>query len=143
MVDKIKPIKFETLADGSQDDMAFQTEANPIEDYIASKGIAFENLDTHLIQKLGRNILPLVPDRSSKVVYLSNGEIDQIEIFNGVNQISANRIFKVVMAYDGNLNPTSETWSLYDTNGVTVLRTVVLEHDFTGVDYDGSESVTT
>jgi hypothetical protein len=44
-MDKIKPLKIETLADGSQDDNGYQTEANPNEDYVACKGIAFENLD--------------------------------------------------------------------------------------------------
>jgi hypothetical protein len=42
MADKIKPLKFETLTDGSQFD-PFPTETNPTEDFIAAKGMAFEN----------------------------------------------------------------------------------------------------
>jgi len=48
-MDKVKPLKIETLEHGSQDDEGYQTEANPAEDYLACKGIAFENLDTHTI----------------------------------------------------------------------------------------------
>ena len=48
MVDKVKPLKIEDTTDGTELDMA-PTEANPSEDYLASKGLALENLDTLLI----------------------------------------------------------------------------------------------
>jgi len=49
MVDKIKPLKIESPVDGTQNDMGFYTETSPNEDYVAAKGIAFENSDTRLI----------------------------------------------------------------------------------------------
>jgi hypothetical protein len=42
MVDKVKPLKMETSLDGTQDDVNL-TETDPKEDYIAAKGVAFEN----------------------------------------------------------------------------------------------------
>jgi len=49
MVDKIKPLKLEDPSNGTEFDMV-PTETNPTEDYIASKGVAFENSDNTTIQ---------------------------------------------------------------------------------------------
>jgi len=48
MVDRIKPLKIETASDGTQVDY-IPTESNPTQDYIASKGVAFENENGVLI----------------------------------------------------------------------------------------------
>jgi hypothetical protein len=48
MVDRILPLKLETLDDGSNLDM-YPRESNPNQDYAAVKGISFENLNTALI----------------------------------------------------------------------------------------------
>jgi hypothetical protein len=48
MADKVKLLKLETAIDGSQNDV-FPTEINPAQDYVAGKGIAFENNDNRLI----------------------------------------------------------------------------------------------
>lgn len=56
MADKIRPLKIESPADGTQDDMGYPTEANPDEDYVAAKGFAFENLDTHTVDLVGGEI---------------------------------------------------------------------------------------
>lgn len=42
MVDKVKPLKYENSTDGTEDDVNL-TETDPREDYIAAKGVAFEN----------------------------------------------------------------------------------------------------
>ena len=42
MVDKVKPLKYENSTDGTEDDVNL-TETDPREDYIAAKGLAFEN----------------------------------------------------------------------------------------------------
>jgi hypothetical protein len=47
-IDRVHPLKFETSADGTQTDI-FPTETNPTEDYIAAKGISFENTETKTI----------------------------------------------------------------------------------------------
>lgn len=49
MVDRIKPLKFEGLADGSSIDY-LPSEADPTQDYIAAKGLALENSDNTTIR---------------------------------------------------------------------------------------------
>lgn len=49
MADKIKPLKIEDAISGTEMDM-FPTEADPNEDFVAVKGVAFENLDTTTIR---------------------------------------------------------------------------------------------
>lgn len=68
MVDKVKPLKIENSVDGTQDDFV-QTETNPAEDYIAAKGIAFENSDEHLIYKDGNSIKFKDTDSENTQVY--------------------------------------------------------------------------
>lgn len=48
MVDKVKPLKYENSVDGTQNDVS-PTETKPSEDYLAAKGIAFENSNDRLI----------------------------------------------------------------------------------------------
>lgn len=47
-VDKIKPLKIENAATGGTQNDPFPVEADPAQDYVAAKGIAFENSDTRL-----------------------------------------------------------------------------------------------
>jgi hypothetical protein len=54
-VDKVKPLKLEEPTSGTEFNQ-FPKEADPTEDYIAAKGIAVENLDTHLIDRTGNHI---------------------------------------------------------------------------------------
>lgn len=49
MVDKVKPLKIETDADGTEIDFV-PTEADPTEDFVAVKGIALENSDDTTIR---------------------------------------------------------------------------------------------
>lgn len=49
MVDKIKPLKIEDTTSGTEFDMV-PTETNPSEDYVAAKGVAFENSDDTTIR---------------------------------------------------------------------------------------------
>jgi hypothetical protein len=48
LVDKVKSLKIEDATDGTEIDMA-PTEVNPSEDYLAAKGVAFENSDDTVI----------------------------------------------------------------------------------------------
>jgi len=83
------------------------------------------------------------PTNSQKPVYLGNGEVDYVEVFSSPTQITANRVSKVTMAYDGNLNPTTETWVHFDpADGTTVLKTHTKTHSWVGADYDKTTSVT-
>jgi hypothetical protein len=42
MVDRVKPLKFETPELGTQNNRRFPTEIDPAEDYVAAKGVSFE-----------------------------------------------------------------------------------------------------
>lgn len=143
MVDKTRPLKMESpTGGGTQLDM-FPTEMDPNEDYAALKGIAFENSDSYRIEKIAKNLLCNFPDASAKVTYTVGGEIDYVEYFDGLVQTTPNRIIRVDIAYDGNLNPTTETWKYYDTDGTTILRTITLTHSWSGVDYIDTGYATT
>lgn len=53
MVDKVKPLKIENPALGGTDTDMFPREADPAQDYIATKGIALENSDARTIDLSG------------------------------------------------------------------------------------------
>lgn len=72
MVDKIKPLKLETATDGTEFDFS-PRELDPSEDFVATKGVAFENSDLITLQKDSyQNIKGL----SLASVMLSKQEID-------------------------------------------------------------------
>lgn len=52
MVDKVKFLKLESPEDGTQYDPT-PTEANPQEDYVAIKGIAFQDSENIIIESIG------------------------------------------------------------------------------------------
>lgn len=142
-VDKVKPLKFENPTDGTESDV-IPTAADPTEDYLACKGVAFENLNTHLAEKVGGLLKFTVPDCSYKPVFLGNGELDYVEVFEGATQTTAQRRLRIDMTYDGSLNPTVEVRKFYDpSDGTTVLRTITVTHTWSGVDLTKSTEVTT
>jgi hypothetical protein len=49
MADLVKPLKIENPASGGTETDPFPVEANPSEDYLSAKGLAFENLDTRIM----------------------------------------------------------------------------------------------
>lgn len=73
----------------------------------------------------------------------NNGELDFIEFYIGLTQITANRRSRVDMTYDASLNPTSEIWKIYDVNGTSILNTFTITHVWSGVDLVRSEGVLT
>lgn len=119
-----------------------QQEVDPSLDFLAASGIAFEGLNTYLLQKLGRSILFRTPDDSQKITYLPSGDIDFVEFFSSATQIVANRIAKVTIGYTG-FDPTSETWLIYDLDGTTILKTILLTHTYSGSDLTQTVQVTT
>jgi len=130
MVDKVKPLGFETSIDGSQD-LPLPTEFNPNEDYLAVKGIAFENQDTFRAEKVGGMLALTVPDSSFKPSFFTSGpnigELEFLELFEGATQTTPNRRARIDMTYDGSQNPTIEVLKVYDpADGTTILRTITL-----------------
>jgi hypothetical protein len=143
MVDKVKPLKLEDTTSGGELNM-LPHEADPSEDYVSVKGVAFENLDTHLAEKIGGVCKFTVPDCSQKPDFLANGEVNYVEFYESATQTTINRRVRVDMTYDGSLNPTTEVWKYYDpSDGTTVLRTITLTHTWSGVDLTKSTEVTT
>lgn len=49
MADKIKPLKIENIGTGGTQNDPFPTETDPNQDYLAAKGVAFENNDNILL----------------------------------------------------------------------------------------------
>src|SRR6267143_3753102 len=74
------------------------------------------------------------PSNSQVATYLANGEVNTVTFYSSATQITANRLYLATIGYDGSLNPTSETWQLFDTaDGTTVLKTFTFTNTFTGV----------
>ncbi len=140
MVDKVKPLCFEELTDGSQLDF-IPTEADPTQDYGSLKGISFENLDNFLVDKIGRAIVELFPSLYQEAVYTSD-TLTALNFYNSSSFITANRIARYDLTYTSN-NLTSEVLSIYDTNGTTVLRTYTWTHTYSSDVFQSSSLVIT
>jgi len=140
-VDKVKALKIENPAGGGVNTDPFPTETDPSVDYLAAKGIAFENLDTFLVQKVGRALVNLFPDLYQKITY--TGVLPTaLEFFNSSSFVSANRVARYDFTYTGDLL-TLEVLVIYDSTGVSVLRTYTWTHTYSGFDYQSSGLVTT
>jgi hypothetical protein len=68
MVDKVRPLKVETISNGGGVDDMRRTAADPDRNYLACKGIAFENDDNTLLEK----------DTDGDIVAISNGETTKL-----------------------------------------------------------------
>ena len=111
-------------------------------DYLASKGIAFEGLDTYLMEKVGRVLKTTEPDSSQKVTYLANGDVDFLEFFITSIQITSNRISKCAIDYVGD-NASGEIWNVFDNDGTTILKTITRVYSYIGDDIQSSTEVET
>ena len=141
MPDKVKALKLESASTGGTQNDGFPTETNPTQDYLATKGIAFENLDTFLIEKVGRSLVETFPTLYQQVTY-SSGIPSNIEFFNSSSFITANRIARYNLTYTGDLL-TAEVLLVYDSDGTTILKTYTWTHSYSGVDYISSGLVLT
>lgn len=140
-VDKVKALKFENSASGGTQIDYLPTEVKPTEDYLATKGLAFENLDTFLIDKTGRVLVEKFPDLYQNVTYSGN-DPSVIEFFNSSSFINANRVARYDLTFSSN-NLTVEAMKVYDTDGTTVLKTYTWTHTYSGSDYQSSGLVIT
>lgn len=92
MVDKVKPLKFENPATGGTETDVFPTEADPTEDYLSAKGIAFENSDTLLVRA-----------QSNELGYEDSGSLG----FQAFNDISASAFaarFTISLQHNGSVS---------------------------------------
>lgn len=105
-------------------------EGNPSADLAALKGIAFENLDSHILEKLGGVIRSKIPNHSIKPTYTGDN-ITKLELFNGFTQTVINRLVSCDVSYTNDL-VTSEVIKIYDTSdGTTVLATTTITYSYT------------
>ena len=141
-MDKVKPLGFENASLGGTGTYPLPTELNPSEDFIAVKGISFENLEDYTLEKIGSIILEKTPNNSVKPTYLGSGDPDFIEIFSGFTQTTPNRIAKIVLSYSSGL-PTSETIFIYDSDGTTILRTITKNYTYVSDNLTKEETSTT
>lgn len=140
-IDKVKPLKMESSATGGTETDFYPTETDPAEDYLATKGVSFEGLETFLIDKVGRTLVELFPTLYQSVTY-SSGTPSAIDFFNSASFITANRVARYDFTYTSD-NLTTEALKIYDNNGSTILRTYTWTHTYTGSDYQSSALVIT
>lgn len=137
MVDKIKPLKIESIVGGGDENNLFPTEADPSEDFASLKGVAFEGSDSFLIEKVGGIIREYIPNFSYK--YDTTYNPTYIEMYNGFTQTTPNRICRVDLTYSGD-DLTVEALKIYSTaDGTTVLKTVTMTHTYSSGDPTKSE----
>lgn len=75
--------------------------------------------------------LESLPSLSQVPVYAGNGTLTNVTFYSSDTQIAANRVGVITLAYDGNLNPTIETTTIYSTSdGTTVLKTITKTFTF-------------
>lgn len=99
MPDKVKPLKIEDTIDGSQDDQGYPTQLDPSEDYVAVKGVAFENQDTHLIDVIDNEIAFTDP---------VNSQVKLSQPLNDITKLRKNQAYvalQTATASAQNLNP--------------------------------------
>lgn len=75
--------------------------------------------------------------------YNVNGTINYIEYFSSAVEITANRIFRVDLTYDADLQPLTEAWKAYSkADGTTVLKTVTRTYTWTAGQLTNKTQVT-
>lgn len=84
------------------------------------------------------------PSESELPTYSGDGTIDHIEHFSSAVQIVANRIFRVDLTYDADLQPLTEIWKIYSkTNGTTILKTISIAYTWVSNVLTNKTQVTT
>jgi hypothetical protein len=142
VVDKVKPLKLESPTGGGTETDPFPTETDPLEDYLSSKGMAFEGLDEFRTEKVGRMAGFRLPDGNYVAHYDSNGDMDYQEVYQGVISTPSNRVARVDYTYTaGEL--TLITIKLYASNGTTVLETTSYTPTYVSGDITEFGEVTT
>lgn len=92
-------------------------------------GIALPHLQAGLVQ-FGKSAAWFSNVVSQKVTY-SGDNISSIEFYVTAAQLLTDRVVKVEISYTSG-NPTSEVWSLYDSDGTTILETRTVTYTYTG-----------
>ena len=137
MVDKVRPLKIEEGTSGTELDM-LPTETDPSEDYLAAAGLSFAQDDNFLLEKIGGILKCKIADFSYNVIY-SGDDVTAVEGYTSFSQTTNNRRFRNDITFVGD-NPTNESIKIYDpADGTTVLRTINIDHTYSGDDLTKTE----
>jgi len=150
MVDKVKPLKLEDSISGTETNM-FPVELDPTEDYVAAKGIAFENSDSTFISgKSGLlcfqdsdvpevNLLHLVSSASPGFVFGAGGNTGAGDLWLQNNGVASNQVGIPVLIN----NPTLTALAIRNSDATASFTIEVYEHDGTTFTLVHTESITT
>lgn len=84
------------------------------------------------------------PSESESPTYNGDGTINHVEHFSSAVQIVGNRIFRVDLTYDADLQPLTEVWKIYSkTNGTTILKTISIAYSWVANVLTNKTQVTT
>ena len=110
MPDKVKPFKQESTPDGGQNDAGW-SEVDPNEDYIAMKGIAFENSNSHLVHIIDNEITfvdPVTGQKKLSELGASSGitESQHLSLDQLVHKIIETNYFEITRDENGDISDT-------------------------------------
>lgn len=88
MADKVKPLKIESSSTGGTQNDGFPTEVNPSQDYLASKGIAFENNDNRTIDLDGSGNIQFIDATETVAKTVRQLRTASENIFTAVDDIT-------------------------------------------------------
>jgi hypothetical protein len=80
-------------------------------------------------EKLKLTLERLFHSAESQNPTYTGDNITSVEFYNSATQVVGNRIMKSDLTYTSDL-VTIEAWSIYDTDGITVLKTVTLTYTY-------------
>lgn len=96
--------------------------------------------DTGWTQTEFKNLFPTI---TTSINYLANGNINFIEFFKSVTQITANRISRSDFTYNSDLSVATEVCREYANDGTTVLFTTTYTFTYTNGDLTSYSRVVT
>lgn len=84
------------------------------------------------------------PTESCSFSYNPDGTIDYVEYFSNATQVTANRIYRIDLTYNADLEPLTETHKHYSTDdGTTILKTITITYTWSSNVLTSKTQVTT
>lgn len=76
--------------------------------------------------------------------YAADGTVTYLEYFSSSSQVTANRIFRIDLTYNEDLEPTTETVKIYSkTDGTSILKTITKTYTWSNSQLISKTQVTT
>jgi len=117
----------------------------PIEDSIDTPNVELDSSNNTLVgETIGEFLNRMYGKTVSEKLTYSGVDVDYVEYFSTSSQITANRLAKVELTLDSELDLTTETIYLYSTDdGTTVLKTITRSMTYSDHNLTNTEQVTT